>query len=54
MDEFAQEMIREHTHYKNGLLPFAGGTYDQPAIFMQAMAIIDQAIEEHQANGKRT
>jgi hypothetical protein len=31
-----------HRHYKNGVLPLAGGLLDQPYSFHRAMAVIDE------------
>jgi len=33
-------LLALYGHYKNGLLPLAGGVVDQPAAFLQAMDII--------------
>ena len=38
------EFIRMYRHYKNGILPLAGGLLDQPARFVDAMEIIDEQI----------
>lgn len=35
--------IRLYRHYKNGLLPLAGGVLEQPNTYLQAMEIIDGA-----------
>lgn len=37
----SHQLMRLYNHYKNHLLPFAGGLYDQPAIYTEAMEIID-------------
>jgi len=41
----SHEFMRLYGHYKNRLLPFAGGLYDQPALYREAMEVIDS----HQA-----
>lgn len=33
--------MRLYTHYKNGLLPHAGGVMDQPAGYLEAMELIE-------------
>jgi hypothetical protein len=38
---FSHQLMRLYSHYKNQLLPFAGGLHDQPAIWMEAMEVID-------------
>ncbi len=47
MEPFALQMLDDFTHYQNSILPFGGGRYDQPNIFMQAMSIIQQVYNEH-------
>jgi len=47
METFEMQMISDYQHYKNGILPFAGGLYDQPHMAMQCMTIIDQVYAEH-------
>lgn len=37
----SHEFMRLYTHYKNNILPFAGGLYDQPAAWRDAMEIIE-------------
>ena len=37
----SHRLMRLYGHYKNHLLPFAGGVYDQPALYAEAMEIID-------------
>lgn len=32
-----------YQHYKNGVLPVNGGLFDQPAVFVDAMQIIERA-----------
>ena len=34
--------FRLHKHYQNGVMPFSGGLLDQPAVFIEAMDIIDR------------
>ncbi len=33
--------LRYYQHYKNGVLPYSGGLFDQPYGFVKAMAIIE-------------
>jgi len=47
MGSFEMQMLRDHVHYKNGVLPFSGGSYEQPNVFMQTMAIIEQVYQEY-------
>ncbi len=37
----SNQLLKLYGHYKNQLLPFAGGLYDQPATYTEAMEIID-------------
>lgn len=37
----SHQMLRLYSHYKNQLLPFGGGLYDQPALYTEAMELID-------------
>lgn len=37
----SHQLMRLYNHYKNQLLPLAGGLYDQPAVYTEAMEIID-------------
>lgn len=37
--------IKAFGHYKNGLLPNAGGWLEQPAEYIEAMEIIENVIE---------
>lgn len=41
--DFSTQMIGLYWHYKNGLLPVAGGILDQPDIYLNAMRVIDSA-----------
>ena len=35
-------MMQLHRHYKNGVLPVAGGLLDQPYAYLQAMTTIEE------------
>jgi hypothetical protein len=48
----SSEMIRAHTHYEKGFLPRAGGILDQPALFGEAMRVIDLARPQFMDNGR--
>lgn len=37
----SHQFLKLYSHYKNKLLPFTGGLYDQPAAYIEAMEIID-------------
>jgi hypothetical protein len=37
----SRQLLRLYDHYKNNLLPFAGGILDQPQKFLTAMRTID-------------
>lgn len=39
---FSMLMLDLHRHYQNGVLPFAGGLFDQPYTYFRAMTILDQ------------
>lgn len=39
---WAWSMVGLWRHYRNGVLPFAGGLYDQPAGYLLAMEFIDR------------
>lgn len=41
INDFSRECLRLYGHYKNGILLRAGGLYDQPRKYMQAMGVID-------------
>ena len=36
-----RSMLKLHAHYKNGILPNAGGILDQPSAYVEAMNIIE-------------
>jgi len=45
------ELLEEYTHYKNKLMPYPGGTLNQPRGYIQAMAIIDNyLVKENGSN----
>ena len=37
----SHEFMRLYGHYRNQLLPYPGGLYDQPALYAEAMEVID-------------
>lgn len=37
-----------YQHYRNGVMPFSGGLYEQPAVFLEAMQLIDRAYNDGQ------
>lgn len=39
--EKTREAMRLHIHYKNNILPCAGGLYDQPAWYIEAMELLE-------------
>ena len=45
VDDFSVHLIGLYSHYKNGLLPFGGGLYDHPKVFLDAMSIIEARLE---------
>lgn len=50
----SHQLMRLYRHYKNHMLPFAGGLYDQPALYTEAMEIIDtqhERVLSEQAHG---
>jgi hypothetical protein len=34
-------LLEMYAHYKNGVLPFAGGLFNQPNLYVEAMGVID-------------
>lgn len=40
----SMSLLLLHQHYRNAILPYAGGIYDQPNIYIEAMAIIDSRV----------
>lgn len=42
MDDGSVELVALHRHWPNAL-PYAGGIYDQPAVYVTAMRLIDSA-----------
>ncbi len=40
--ERSRFFLELHRHYKNGVLPIAGGLLDQPYAYMRAMTIIEE------------
>lgn len=53
IEEGSRHLIAQYQHYKNGLLPYAGGMLDQPAAFSEAMNLIESRIEESSRESKR-
>ena len=49
----SHQLLRLFGHYKNHLLPFAGGLHDQPAVYTEAMELIGaqqaRGLSEHNA-----
>ena len=50
-------LLEMYAHYKNGVLPFAGGLLNQPNIYVEAMGVIDDyarsVIQDNRARSKR-
>ena len=44
VDQWSLNILKLHGHYKNNVLPFAGGFYDQPNLFIQSMELIDSEL----------
>lgn len=44
--ERAAQLLRLHSHYKAGHLLVAGGVYDQPNYYLEAMAHLDALAAE--------
>ena len=42
---FSSEMLRLYRFWKEGVLPFAGGLYDQPEIIARAMAAVQARLD---------
>jgi hypothetical protein len=43
---FSRECLRLYGHYKNGRLPYAGGLYNQPRRYLQAMETLDHGYQQ--------
>ena len=41
----SNQLLKQYTHYKNQLLPYAGGTLEQPNGYTEAMSVISNYIE---------
>jgi hypothetical protein len=48
----SRELLKLHRHYRNGILPVAGGLYDQTAFYVDCMEIIDAAWDAARAETK--
>ncbi len=46
MTDLSREMLRWRALYHDGFLPMPGGAQDQPAVFLDALNIIDATIAE--------
>lgn len=44
--EESEELITMYGHYKNRLLPLAGGILNQPAAYQRAMLVIDARLDK--------
>lgn len=44
------EWIRLHSHHKDGRQPLSGGVMEQPAPFIMAMDIINQALAKEESD----
>ena len=42
----SREWLRLHEHYRNGILPFAGGLLDQPHAYAEAMQVLAERERE--------
>lgn len=40
------ELVRLHGHYAKGRVPFSGGVLEQPAAFVRAVEVIEDAIRQ--------
>lgn len=47
------QLLSYYKFYKNGFLPFEGGINDQPAHIMQAIALIDQRMDQNAKQRKK-
>ena len=50
---WARQTLALHADYSNRLLPWAGGTLDQPAAFLDAMRIIEGRLNDNRLNDNR-
>lgn len=46
-DRWIPEVFRLYQHYKNNIMPCSGGLYDQTAVYLRFMEIIDRIVREH-------
>ena len=46
VSEASHTLIKLYGHYKQQILPFAGGILEQPHYYIQAMEIIDAAVND--------
>ncbi|MFP4560983.1 MAG: hypothetical protein ACLFQ3_06625 [Thiohalorhabdus sp.] len=40
--------LRLYNHYERSVLPYSGGLLQQPAAYLEAMEVIESAVNEHQ------
>jgi hypothetical protein len=43
----SRQFLDLYSHYKNGILPLAGGLLDQPACYIRAMSTIDHWVRKN-------
>lgn len=44
VEPWALSLVQLYRHYKNSVLPFTGGLYDQPNYYLEAMDLIGNVI----------
>lgn len=49
----AREFLAAYRPYSNGVMPFAGGSEEQPARVMAALQVIDTAVNEWERNRQK-
>lgn len=52
-NNFFASMINYYPKYKDGILPFAGGMYDQPSKFVDLMDLVHNLISENNESNRQ-
>lgn len=49
-----RDLINQNAQFNNGIMPYSGGLDEQPAKFVETMLIVDNMIEQHREDQKKT
>lgn len=41
------DLIGLYRHYKNSVLPYSGGVYEQPNYYLRVMELMDEALNDN-------